>query len=448
LTPFIPPLVPQKRWNTNPSIFIEEYREDEMLNDKSCSSSASKISNDKTSVRNEPALSATDIKSFGDLSQIPFIDDDINNDNSFMMRDRVESLDEKLFDATCEQKENSENFTSLCRKTVSFDMLSNCSNQQQCTLRPCSKNGKNFPQKTPSKLYTTDKNPLFHTLKRYRQRDQRSQKSSSNDGIDTYDIESTNNLFKIIIEDQKLQSNTEKTKITTTNDNNDKKISGNLDMWEQNEHNVNKTSRNASSSISSSSSNSNGSNNSKNASVSVGKVKALTSFYNSLPFIRNECNCIRMKSQSTPNLTVVKSKNGKMSAIEVNEINRQLNELSTFGVCESSDEKLVCGFMQNELPKITHHPRHSHFHKHYLLNNFNCHRFPCKNACAVVGDDSDNSLPPHRIVAISEKHKCRSPCYNIKRVEKSKKIQKHKKFKRLDDEENDDNCGDDKSFII
>ncbi|XP_070491232.1 uncharacterized protein [Chironomus tepperi] len=118
--PLIAPLIPQKRWDTNPSIFIEEYRDDEAHKSESMKSENEKTSKETLCTSNDslqPALSVHDIKSFGDLTEIPFIDDDSNE----FVPCRVQSSDEIV------PKKESMN---TCRKTVSFDMLKSGPSQQ------------------------------------------------------------------------------------------------------------------------------------------------------------------------------------------------------------------------------------------------------------------------------------------------------------------------------
>ncbi|CRK86935.1 CLUMA_CG000755, isoform C [Clunio marinus] len=121
------PLVTQKRWDTNPSIFIEEYQEVDQNKSKTESIKTESKSEKRNSSKetlyssNESLqpLSESDIKSFGDLSKIPFIDDD----------DSTESAPCRFMDIDVDDGTKTNGVASssgqrnACRKTVSFDVI-------------------------------------------------------------------------------------------------------------------------------------------------------------------------------------------------------------------------------------------------------------------------------------------------------------------------------------
>jgi hypothetical protein len=143
------PLAPQKRWDTNPSIFIEEYHDEPVSKSKSCSVGSERNSKETLCSSNESLqpLSECDIKSFGDLSAIPFIDDDSNESAPCRFPD---DPDRK----SCMPSQRG----NTCRKTVSFDVIAGRSTN---TAHLFTSNGKNFPKNPRSIPKPTDKDPLL-----------------------------------------------------------------------------------------------------------------------------------------------------------------------------------------------------------------------------------------------------------------------------------------------
>lgn len=108
------PAMPSKRWDTNPSIYIEEYVDD---SDDKQSGSCSLNSSAEQIVQ---PLDEYGIKSVSSVEEIPFIDD---------------SEKEATAAATAAQsvgimidKQRRESTSTTCRKTVSFDMLNESDN--------------------------------------------------------------------------------------------------------------------------------------------------------------------------------------------------------------------------------------------------------------------------------------------------------------------------------
>jgi hypothetical protein len=158
------------------------------------------------------------------------------------------------------------------------------------------------------------------------------------------------------------------------------------------------------------------------APVCEGKVKALTTYFNSLPYL-DDCKCTRVH-RSTPDLR------DKLSFEEIEAVQRQLQEYSEFGLKKSAcrpvacDTRSSCGIAKN---------LERNFHKSMsdlrCCNVPRCHIVPCHKKVLY--------LPPP-----SEKHKCRSPCFNIKNPEKQKRKMEAKAAKSSSADD------DNESFII
>jgi hypothetical protein len=422
------PLAPQRRrWNTNPSIFIEEYRDDE--NPKSTSETKNEMKNSRDSLCNtsndslQPALSENDIKSFGDLSQIPFIDDDSNESapcRMFEDDDDIEKIDA----------------VRPCRKTVSFDVIQ--------------KNGKNFPPKSlKSNFYSTHKNPpLFHaapshTCRTMMRNDVRTTRdgyvarsqsqppvvgscpfstSSSSDHCSLVD-----KLIKIRMEEEmKSENNNEN---CPHHQHHCHQCSSRV-KWSDNkvlDENDNDSSK----------------------PFRSGKVKALTTFFNTLPYMSEECNCIK-KHQSTPNLlsSTRKSQNNRLSCEELAEVKEQLEEWSEFGLEKNQVNNSVCSFMKRSesVPILCLDNEIYDDCKEYRetlnrldkvrmkrLNEIHCpHR--CAHSCpSSAHKPSPPPQPQTRLNPLkSEKHRCRSACFNPKR-----KLKKASRLKRTMEDDNE-----------
>lgn len=407
------PLVPQRRWNTNPSIFIEEYRDDE--NPKS--ETKNEMKNSRDSLHNtsndslQPALSENDIKSFGDLSQIPFIDEDSN-----------ESAPCRMFE---DDDEESEKIAAIrpCRKTVSFDVIQ--------------KSGKNFPQKSlKSNFYPIHKNPpLFHAAPPHTCRTMRNDVRTTRDGyiarsqsqppVTTHrrpcstssssdHCSLVDKLIKIRIEEEVKSEN-------------------NNENCPRHQHHCHQCSKGKWSDDKVLEENDN---DSSKASFRSGKVKALTKYFNTLPYMSEECNCIK-KHQSTPNLlsSTRKSHNNRLSCEELAQVKEQLEEWSEFGLDKKTNEdnNSVCSFMKRSesAPILCFDNEIYDDCKEYreTLNRLDKVRMKrlkeetnhCLHRCSHSCPSATHkpSLPPQPQTRLnplkSEKHRCRSACFNPKR---------------------------------
>lgn len=416
------PLAPQRRWNTNPSIFIEEYRDEE--NPKSLSDAKKNSRDSLCNTSNDslqPALSENDIKSFGDLSKIPFIDDDSNESAPCRMFDDDDVI-EKI------------EAIRPCRKTVSFDVIQ--------------KFGNNFPQKSlKSNFYSTHKNPqLFHAAPQHscnrtmirddvrrtrdgylpRSKSQPRPFSSSSDHCSLVD-----KLIKIRMEEDVKSENNENCPLNQHQCHQCSKV-----KW-SNESKVSGESDTDSSKA-----------------FRSGKVKALTTYFNTLPFMTEECNCIKIH-QSTPNLSSStrqhRQQENRLSCEELTMIKEQLEEWSEFGL-EKDDNNSVCSFMKRaeSAPILCFDNEIYDDCKEYreTLNRLNkvrmkrlkeneCH---CSQRCvhhtcpaASLRPLSPLHQPQTRLSPLkSEKHRCRSACFNPKR-----KPKKASKLKLIRDDDNE-----------
>ncbi|KAG5672262.1 hypothetical protein PVAND_002403 [Polypedilum vanderplanki] len=452
------PLMPQKRWNTNPSIFIEEYCDDEHKTEsvKSEVEETRNTSKETLCTSNEslqtPALSVYDIKSFGDLSQIPFIDDDSNDSAPCRV----------LSDTEICHKDDKKRDT--CRKTVSFDVIKTGTAQQHLYSRSSS-HGKNFPP--ISSLHTktfndTDPKKLFHAGIRAMS-DIRTSKDGYVDRVRSVSIKpSSASLSSLhyretndhcILVDKLIQMRREEKEerhCAKTCKLNNYKI-----KWD--EIKGNESTKNDDSIIRS------------------GKVKALTTFFNTLPYITNDCTCPKSSiHHSTPDL---RDGGDKLTDEEMTCVKKQLKEWSEYRL--PSKEKLVCTFMKransspvicleneaysdcnryhdvlNRLDKVhkqKHCNNHRHHHHHHQCEN------PCLPDCFILRKKlhchpSCNNIEniPIEVKATtdltevtpfkSEKHRCRSACFNIKDPAKKRK-KKLMKIKAMQQQKNleDDN---------
>lgn len=502
------PLAPQpRRWNTNPSIFIEEYRDDDIqqksLSDakvekKKSLDSLYNTSNDSLVLHQ--GLSENDIKSFGDLSEIPFIDDDSNE--SAPCR----------FDESATDKEM---IMRPCRKTVSFDVIETRSEQPML-------NGKNFPSKFPkSNFYPTHKTPqLFHAASSSTTRTHLHQKQHhraimdnvrrTRDGyiprshsqppppppprrshsllLDYYDEDDhcilVDKLIKIRMEEEnethRLCHKHGSTRKKKEDDDERNKINY-KEKWSDNDCKATNYNHHHSDEKKS------GGDDASEL-FTGGKVKALTSFFNSLPFKREECNCINIH-QSTPNLSSLSSSSergkggsNKLSCEEMTMVRKQLKELSDFGLgrksndlinveihtidCESMrkarstpnlcwEPREICHDdckqheeMLNRLDKIRtkrleiRHSPDCHFTQPEQHQHHRCHfSRRCDN---LLEEDPPIYHHPRAQTSVvkttighSEKHKCRSACFNIRDPVKRKAAKKKVKMRLSSEDDNE-----------
>lgn len=413
------PLVSQKRWDTNPSIFIEEYNDDEpaksQTESKSESHNSARNSKETLCSSNESLqpLSETDIKSFGDLSQIPFIDEDSNEaapcrfDGDGTNRSGIIS---------------GGNQRNTCRKTVSFDVIAGRPSGHQHLF---TNNGKHSPENPHSISYPTDKSQLFLGSHRLR-----ANVRPSRDGINRTPqcfapvpgpsspscddhCPLVDKLIRMKLEDEGTLSPRPKCKKDGSAD---------------------------------------------DSRVCEGKVKALTTYFNSLPYMMEDCNCVNVH-QSTPDLS--RSRN-KLTFEEMEIVRKQLKEWSEFGLAESkpmcfSSPRRHCMAdntfngckqyreMLNKLDKAEKRRRKLHLSMENMYNP-DCFFPPKPRLCHFDCQEKEIKVPHVRpSVLRSDKHKCRSPCYNIKdpakKIIKKKESEMRKVAKSFPEE-------DSESFVI
>lgn len=417
------PLAPQKRWDTNPSIFIEEYQEEHSKPDPKPETRHSKETLCSSNESLQP-LGECDIKSFGDLSEIPFIDDDCSesapcrfaNDDGWKSSSGIMT---------------SGNPRTTCpRKTVSFDVIAGGTTAHRDLF---TNNGKNFPKNPNSIPNPTDKNPLFHGSHRFR-----ANVRSSRDGI----IRSSQSLSSSVprssscdddhctLVDKLIRLRLEEEVQPMMSPRLDYKI-----KWDGDE----------------------------SSRVCGGKVKALTTYFNSLPYMTDDCHCVNIH-QSTPDLSSTRNPN-KLTEDEMEIVRNQLKEWSEFGLCKQSTDRLPCSFLEhkssspvvclenekfngcrqyhdvlNKLDKVELR-RRKNFHR--SLSNiqpdcFFARSHHCHPICRNVVETATHVQPT---MMRSEKHKCRSACFNIKDPVKQMKKKAMKMAKSSVDDDNE-------SFII
>lgn len=431
------PLAPQKRWDTNPSIFIEEYNDEDHLKSKteSLKSDSKSEKNSKetlcSSIESLQPLSECDIKSLGDLSQIPFIDEDSNDSAPCRFVDDDRKTCGGIMTSGSTQR-------NTCRKTVSFDVIAGEPSGHHHLF---TNNGKNSPKNPQPNPYPTDKNQLFHGSHH------RANVRPSRDGINRYSqsLSSVLNTSSASCDDHctlvdklirmKLEENIKVVPCP---------MSMPKSMTNNNKRELIDDSR-----------------------VCEGKVKALTSYFNSLPYMIDDCHCANVHHQSTPDLSISQNRNS-LSHDEMEIVRKQLKEWSEFGLRKASDDKPVCSFFEHSSPlpsdprcfqdcnqrvlnklderrKKLHHSltNLSKMYNPMLPGCFLKHKaHHCHSKCHAEEDDDVKKNSIHAPPKIrSEKHKCRSPCYNIKDPAKNKT----KEFKLLSKSSLDD---DNESFVI
>lgn len=496
------PLAPQRRWNTNPSIFIEEYRDDENQQ-KSTQSDA--IKNEKKNSNDslintsndsllQQGLSESDIKSFGDLSQIPFIDDEDDSNDFAPCRfgDNNTIVDKKDIRS--------------CRKTVSFDVIQPTSST--------SFYGKNFPPSQSKCFYSSSSSSNLknvtnsssysscsphYSLNKSRAMMMTENVRTTKDGyiprsnsqssppplapprrqhssstlFNNYDDDHcilVDKLIKIRKEEDAIKNEShhchchnhhrrlQQQQCHCTMDqvvNEEQKInydSSNIKVKEEDKSNC-----------------------------ASGKVKALTSYFNSLPYKKEQCNCIKIH-QSTPNLSspsFTRYHSNKLSCDEMTAVRKQLKELTDFGdkssirsecmrrsfstpnLCHGSEKEeeifsncIEYKEMLNRLDKV----RIKRLMKdecHFIMPKYHRCRF---SSCINNADFSLSSIrrpmtsQSHQMdggekVKVqnsssslsTEKHRCRSACFNINKdpLKKKKKKQEKMKLKLVKDDDNE-----------
>lgn len=434
------PLIPQKRWDTNPSIFIEEYNDEEALKSKTESKTESKSelnSRETLCSSNESLqpLSESDIKSFGDLSQIAFIDEDSND--SAPCRFAEDDTERKTYGIMTSGNQQ----RNTCRKTVSFDVIAGSSTGHQHLF---TNNGKKFPKSPHSNPNPTDKNHLFYGSHPIRanvrpSRDGINRRTQSHTSVPKSSPISCHDDDHCTLVDKLIRLRMEENK-KMIRDPKSPKMNYKI-QWDGTDE----------------------------SRVCNGKVKALTTYFNTLPYMMDDCNCMNVH-QSTPDLSMSRHQN-KLTCEEMEIVRKQLKEWSEFGLKKHSKDKLACSFLEhassspkvrldekfneckqyhdvlNRLDKVEMRGR-KNFHQS-LENVYN----PILPECFYIQHQRQHECHTHRCredefesthvrPMRSEKHKCRSACFNIRDPAKKKK--KKEIAAQKDSSPDDDN----ESFII
>lgn len=425
------PLMPQKRWDTNPSIFIEEYYDD----NPSCNSKIKSKSESRSSILKSAGnskgskdtlgsssdsllpLNECDIKSFGDLSNIPFIDDDSNdsaadNTNRFA-NTRSDNEISGFTQSTSFQQPSTKSANSNCRKTVSFDVIAgqSSSKQQQQPKIFSTDYGNNFPQIPKSNPYPTDSViPPSRTnvrttrdgINRYPYYYQSSYRKSSSRVPNSSSCDDHCTLFEKLIR---------------------------LKMEEERENLHRDCCRRGLAGRSC---------DGKNEPIQFceGKVKALTTYFNTLPYLSDNCKCVQAY-QSTPDLSTATCRSDKLSDNEMEMVRRQLKEWSEFGL-KSSDKpesgRLTCDFFTTDHYK-NNVQRDCRTRIEKMCRSLEDLAEPCPlichhccvnvhKCCRLPSPKQILSVPPPR----ADRHNCRSACYR-----KSKKLRRSFDFSFADD---------------
>lgn len=463
-------LAPTKRWDTTPAIFIEEYKEPPVRSEPKSESHHSRETMFSSNESMLP-LSETDMKSIGDFSEIPFIDDDSNESAPCRLCDDVDDDNESAKKSSIIKNGNGERRDS-CRKTVSFDVIAGAAEKKEHSHMFHS-NGKCFPQSTtssshpnllykPNQYHPTLTNSYIHnnlnlTTSPRPPADVRRSKSGIYDSNNTTRCNTTikcnsnsssvpkqrpiSDKFQFIkpIRDDhcKLSVKLKQLKIegSTQNmkDNPKSKLNYKI-KWDDNV---------------------------KSKHVCQGKVKALTTYFNTLPYMADDCHCTSFH-QSTPNLS---NNLEKMSKHEEQKVLEQLKEWSEFGLDTPKKEK-VCNFLEHDnsnpmlnlnnedyeeckyyqevlgkLDKADIRKQKNFHHSHGNISDYQYHPYHCLPDClylpipqkycnnmiqvspSINRHHSNSELTLHHIKKLlpsSEKHRCRSPCYNIKNKTKNK----------------------------
>lgn len=415
------------KWETNPSIFVEEYFENPDDTIKINSVDERNIKNSSESV--VTALSEDKIKSFGDLNDIPFIDeeDDLAPCRYYMDDEDIEPYD-KSSKFTGIMINQNRRPSGHCRKSVSFDIISdNCIDamdkiklNKSNTYQIFNQNKDDFDPKPEPTI------PLFE-FSITSECEESGEKSKPEDHSILFDHL---NKLKDIVPGKEFSNKKLK---ETKNDN------------KQHE---------------------------EKSSVCRGKVKALTTYFNALKYLNDDI------CQSSPNLSSYnygppQEENDKLSKAEQKHVMQQLKEWSKFGLgnpqkeyhCNflsrvkstpvltlNNDDFKACKYYNEVLNKIDRTDLRNHKHHsisnideyltHDQLSKCHHHRYPhsfilhkqdlCLPKCRKLTHRGIPTRPPSRndhnrqytsTPMLSEKHRCRSPCFNPKSIKKLKQKQ-------------------------
>lgn len=370
-----PPIVIQD-WDNTPQIFVEEY------DDKIVRSSPTKSDDEEFQklLNKHEALSEGDLTTVGDTNNIPFIDDDdsMSNDTA----DEYFPSDEKHDKQQQHQKQLEGNQNNLLndrrnsngyRKSISFDVIASNKDSVKLSKMFVSEDGND--RKSPQKMCLTNKSSCSHCFSSDAARSRSFMRNVERENIanNTEPPLSpipTCDIYKLSYRNKCRNTRTE---TVTKTDNVDHSILvDKLKKFKNFNYDETNSSLNDKTSFIQNTTNTNKNNNSKQSSPShkirwddkilvskyrrnknkskpkrdvyasediymcQGKVKALTTYFDSMRFLNEDCHCHhKAHYQSAPNLS------GKLSEDEQKKVLRQLKEWSEFGLEDNDKTKSV-----------------------------------------------------------------------------------------------------------
>lgn len=475
-------LAPTKRWDTTPAIFIEEYKEPPVRSEPKSESHHSRETMCSSNESMLP-LSETDMKSIGDFSEIPFIDDDSNESAPCRLCDDVDDDNEsaKKSNQSIIKNGNGERRDS-CRKTVSFDVIAGAAEKKEHSHMFHS-NGKCFPQTTSSSSYPTllykphqyhhpqpppsnsfNHNNLNLTTSPRPPADVRRSKSGIYDSNTTTRCNTTLKCNSNSSSVPKQRPISDKFQFIKPLHDDHCKLADKLKQLKMEDSTQIPTKMKGKDSKSKLNYKIQWDDNVKSKHVCEGKVKALTTYFNTLPYMADDCHCTSFH-QSTPNLT---NNMEKMSKHEEQKVLEQLKEWSEYGLkTESSKKEKVCNFLDHasstpmlnlnnedyeeckyyqevlgKLDKADIRKQKNFHHSHGNISDYQYHPYHCLPDCLYLPIQQtccnnnpmihvSPSINRHhstteltlqhikKLLPSSEIHRCRSPCYNIKKKSSS-----------------------------
>lgn len=450
------PVAMALKWEANPSIFVEEYVE--KLEDSRSNNSADER-NIKRSNESVTALSEDKIKmSFGDLSDIPFIDDedDLAPCRYYLDDDVIETEDKASKFTGIMLNQSRRSSGQCCRKTVSFDIISDQCTDSMDNIKITKSNTYQYFNELNGAI--TKPKPIIPVFE-----------FSNPSECDSFDKDDLQEDHCILIDQlNNFKSNDSPNKCYKKPDKN------NVDYrikWDN--KGINLRNRNE---------DRNG-----RPPVCRGKVKALTTYFNALKYLNDDV------CQSTPNLStydkdLCHDESDKLSKAEQKHVLQQLKEFSEFGL-ERQRENFQCNFLNrakstptltlnnddfktckyyndvlnridrtdlrnqkhNSISNIDDYLMHDQMpkcHQHRYPDSFILHKQDfCRPKCRNVPNRSIPPRPPSRndhnrrytsTPVLNEKHRCRSPCFNpkksIKKLKQKNQVRQHDFILRDDQE--------------
>ena len=298
------------RYDTNPSIFVEEYVENL---EKNISNNSVDEKNIKNVCEIAQSIGQDSIKTFGDLNDIPFIDDDDDlAPCRYYMDSPVNDIDEdssvKFTGIMTNQNKKPINKSSgQCRKTVSFDVITDNFRDSLDKLKLSKSNTYQYFKDTEEVSKPKPTIPIFEF--------------STPTECDPWIEESLQEDHCILIDQLNKFKKHETPKHPPNKSESIKKKMDYKIKWDEKGVNVRIE-------------------NNKNSEKAVcnGKVKALTTYFNALKYLNEDM------SKSTPNLSsfgeeVCENETNKLSKIEQTYVMQQLKEWSEFGLEKTPNDE-------------------------------------------------------------------------------------------------------------